>query len=375
MALATLINALKTRLGKRSTRPLEFLKSKEAFQHAALCERMRVDRNNSILSILMIELVDREPVDDGRLLLASILERQLRLTDTAGLAHDGRIGVLLPDTDEADAWKVATDVCEIYELEKKRPRCEVFIYPDNDDGDTPDYRFDLPEVSGPDLEKVGSSSQGSEAFFVRPPSFSKRMIDIAGALAGLAIAAPVICVVGLIVKLTSRGSVFYLQEREGIGGKRFYMYKLRSMHENADSLQEDLQALNEQDGPAFKIKKDPRTTAIGGFLRRTCIDELPQLLNVLKGEMSLVGPRPLPTLESMKCKPWQRQRLHVLPGLTCIWQVYGKNTVPFDQWMRMDLDYIDRQSTWFDLKLILQTAPSLVMPRRPHLWKPMKSLL
>jgi lipopolysaccharide/colanic/teichoic acid biosynthesis glycosyltransferase len=123
---------------------------------------------------------------------------------------------------------------------------------------------------------------------------------------------------------------------------------------------------SEQDGPAFKMRDDPRTTWIGRWLRRTSLDELPQFWNVLCGEMSLVGPRPLPTLESLECLPWQRQRLWVVPGMTCIWQVRGRNTVTFDQWMRMDLQYSRRRSLLRDLQLIIATAPSIVLKRGPR---------
>jgi lipopolysaccharide/colanic/teichoic acid biosynthesis glycosyltransferase len=134
------------------------------------------------------------------------------------------------------------------------------------------------------------------------------------------------------------------------------MYKLRTMHTGAEARKRELLAANEQDGPAFKMKNDPRVTPLGRFLRRTSIDELPQLWNVLIGDMSLVGPRPLPCDESSACTPWQRNRLDVTPGLTCIWQVKGRSRVSFDDWVRMDMQYLQRAGLLFDLKLLVQTV-------------------
>ena len=144
------------------------------------------------------------------------------------------------------------------------------------------------------------------------------------------------------------------------------MWKFRTMVANAEAKKADLMALNEQDGPAFKIKRDPRTTAVGRFLRKTSLDELPQLWNVLRGDMSLVGPRPLPCREADGCEPWQRRRLDVVPGLTCIWQVRGRSSVSFADWVRMDVEYIENQSIGADLKLLLLTVPAIVLRKGAH---------
>jgi lipopolysaccharide/colanic/teichoic acid biosynthesis glycosyltransferase len=144
------------------------------------------------------------------------------------------------------------------------------------------------------------------------------------------------------------------------------MFKLRSMRVDAEHLQAALRAQSEQDGPAFKMTNDPRTTWIGRLLRKTSLDELPQLWNVLWGDMSLVGPRPLPVAESLQCVGWQRRRLSVLPGLTCVWQVRGRSTVSFEDWMRMDLEYLRYRSFAYDVGLMLQTIPTLLLPRGPR---------
>ncbi len=194
----------------------------------------------------------------------------------------------------------------------------------------------------------------------------KRGVDIVGATLGLIISAPILAILAAMIKFSSTGPVVFSQWREGHGGRLFRIYKLRTMCADAHQYQLSLRDLSEQDGPAFKMRHDPRTTSIGRFLRRTSLDELPQLWNVLVGDMSLVGPRPLPARESRQCLPWQRQRLLVLPGLTCIWQVKGRNTVTFVEWMRMDLQYVRQRSLLGDLRLLLATGPSILLTKGPR---------
>ncbi len=179
----------------------------------------------------------------------------------------------------------------------------------------------------------------------------------------LLLLAPLFAIVALAIKATSRGPVFFRQKRSGLGGKEFVMLKFRSMVADAETRKRQLLAMNEQDGPAFKLKNDPRVTRIGRFLRRTSIDELPQLWNVLGGDMSLVGPRPLPCDEAQSCRGWLRQRLDVTPGLTCIWQVHGRSRVSFADWVRMDVQYIRFRSLGRDMKLLLQTVPAIMSQR------------
>lgn len=176
---------------------------------------------------------------------------------------------------------------------------------------------------------------------------------------------PTILLIGLIIKLEDGGPVFFKQERVGLNGRRFYCYKFRTMVVDAEALKAKLVGMNEQDGPVFKIKSDPRVTKIGKFLRETSIDELPQFFNVLKGEMSIVGPRPPVPPEVEKYKRWQLRRLSMKPGITCIWQVSGRNNVKFDEWMKMDMQYIDSWSLKQDFKIILQTI-GVVFLRTGH---------
>jgi exopolysaccharide biosynthesis polyprenyl glycosylphosphotransferase len=191
----------------------------------------------------------------------------------------------------------------------------------------------------------------------------KRMVDFAMALALLLVLSPVFLVLALLIKLTSKGPVLYRQTRCGLGGRKFTLYKFRSMQPDADLRREELEALNEVDGPVFKIKDDPRCTRVGRFMRKFSLDELPQLVNVLKGEMSLVGPRPPLPEEVEKYEPWQRRRLRMPPGLTCLWALEGRSQLSFRRWMELDLEYIANWSFALDWKILLKTIPVVLLGR------------
>jgi exopolysaccharide biosynthesis polyprenyl glycosylphosphotransferase len=188
---------------------------------------------------------------------------------------------------------------------------------------------------------------------------SKRIIDFAGALVLLVLTLPLMGLVAALIRLTSRGPIIFSQNRSGVHGRAFRMYKFRTMVTNAEQARAELEDRNEMVGPVFKVQNDPRVTPIGGFLRRTSLDELPQLWNVLRGEMSLVGPRPLPLYETANFGDvTQRRRMSVRPGLTCLWQVRGRNRITdFKDWVRLDLEYIDRWSLWLDVKILMRTVP------------------
>ena len=172
---------------------------------------------------------------------------------------------------------------------------------------------------------------------------------------GLILLSPIVLVIGILIKLESKGPIIFSQKRVGLNGKEFKMYKLRSMVANAEEIKEKLKEKNEMSGPMFKIKDDPRITKIGKFIRKTSIDELPQLINVLKGDMSLVGPRPSLPDEVKKFEPWMLKRLEVKPGITCYWQVMGRSSIGFEDWMKLDIKYVNERSFWLDIKLILKT--------------------
>ena len=186
-------------------------------------------------------------------------------------------------------------------------------------------------------------------------SIFKRMLDIFGAIIGIVLLSPVLLVVSILIKLESKGKVLFSQKRVGLNGKEFKIYKFRSMVENAEDLKKNLEDKNEMSGPMFKIKNDPRITQIGKFIRKTSIDELPQLINVLKGDMSLVGPRPSLPKEVENFEPWMLKRLAVKPGLTCYWQVSGRNSISFHEWMELDIKYVNEMSIYVDIKLIFKT--------------------
>jgi lipopolysaccharide/colanic/teichoic acid biosynthesis glycosyltransferase len=187
------------------------------------------------------------------------------------------------------------------------------------------------------------------------------MVDCLVSAALLAALGPLFLVVAVLIRLTSPGPVFFRQTRVGLNKRRFTIYKFRTMIANAEQLQDQLLSMNEMTGPVFKIKKDPRITSLGRILRKTSIDELPQLLNVLKGDMSLVGPRAIPLRDyQLFDQDWQRRRFSVKPGITCLWQIGGRNSIPFERWMELDMQYIDKWSLWLDLKILARTVPAVL---------------
>lgn len=193
------------------------------------------------------------------------------------------------------------------------------------------------------------------------PRTIKRSLDVIVASAALIVLLPVFALTAIIIKLTSPGPVLFLQQRMGLNKRRFRIFKFRTMVHHAESLIADLEKHNEMGGPVFKIRNDPRITAVGRILRKTSIDELPQLLNVLNGDMSLVGPRPLPVRDYEGFnEDWQRRRFSVKPGITCLWQVNGRSGVTFDQWMHLDIKYMDEWSLWLDVKILAKTIPAVL---------------
>ena len=189
---------------------------------------------------------------------------------------------------------------------------------------------------------------------------AKRALDVALSTLLLLLGMPVVLGIALVIKVTSRGNVLFRQTRCGLNGRLFTVYKFRTMVEDAEERRRELLHLNEMDGPVFKLRSDPRVTFFGRFLRRFSLDELPQLWNVLRGDMSLVGPRPPIPEEVAKYQRWQRRRLAMKPGLTCLWQISGRNDVDFDRWMQLDLEYIDSWSPLLDLKILLKTIPAVL---------------
>jgi exopolysaccharide biosynthesis polyprenyl glycosylphosphotransferase len=206
-------------------------------------------------------------------------------------------------------------------------------------------------------EAMTVSSHRSEGW----PTVIKSILDIVVSVVALILLAPLFFVVAVLIRCEAPGPIFFVQERVGLNKRRFRMYKFRTMVAGAERMQNELERLNEVDGPVFKIRYDPRVTRVGRFLRKFSIDELPQLINVVRGDMSLVGPRPLPIRDyegfDQDC---QRRRFSVRPGLTCLWQINGRSDISFDRWMELDMQYIDRWSLWLDLKILVKTIPAVV---------------
>ena len=193
---------------------------------------------------------------------------------------------------------------------------------------------------------------------------AKRLLDLAGAAVLILITAPILLLAAIATKLDSAGPVFFVQERIGLNKRRFRMIKFRTMSADAESRMQEIEHLNEKTGPIFKMRNDPRVTRVGRWLRKTSVDELPQLLNVLLGDMSIVGPRPLSLRDALRMEvAWQKRRFSVKPGLTCLWQVSGRSNLSFEQWMQLDLEYIDHWSLGLDASIMLRTIPAIVLAR------------
>ena len=214
---------------------------------------------------------------------------------------------------------------------------------------------ELTEVEGRPIISFSATPRNAEALFI------KRVMDITLASLALLVSAPMMAAIAIAIKLEDpAGGVFFGQERSGLYGRTFKMWKFRSMVSNAEALKAKLQAENEMDGPVFKMTHDPRITRVGRFIRKTSLDEFPQFWNVLVGEMSLVGPRPPIPAEVAQYERWQMRRLSMKPGITCIWQVSGRNNIDFKTWMKLDLQYIDNWSLFLDLKLLLKTPYAVI---------------
>jgi lipopolysaccharide/colanic/teichoic acid biosynthesis glycosyltransferase len=316
-------------------------------------ERMRTNRSGSPFSLLVLALRAMENRASNVKALEDLLLGRLRATDEIGSWSKHTLGVLLPDTTADEAEIVAQDLKMLTAAQSMTLDCEVYCYPSHRPPPRSDGTSDSHFHTGQPLEDL----------LVKKMPAWKRLMDVLGSLAGIVLLSPLMVVVALAIKLTSRGPVFFSQQRDGLGGKRFTLYKFRTMYADALRRKAELLPLNEQDGPAFKLANDPRVTPLGRWLRRTCIDELPQFWNVLRGDMSLVGPRPLDSEEAKFCEVWQRRRLDVTPGMTCIWQARGGSHISFAEWMRMDIRYIRLRSIWQDLGLLLETFIAVVRRR------------
>ncbi len=340
---------------------LRRLPSPKRFGKLLARERDRADRLGDHFSLLSLGVNDWWTGRSTLVRLAKLFRRRLRSTDEAGWLDRRHLGVILPGTPAWGAWTVADDLCRSFPAATPLPECKVYSYPADWIGaeETRAGRLGVRRRMAVRQRPVAPM----DVLFFQPLPAWKRALDVAVSGMALLVLAPGLAAMAAAVKWTSPGPAFFTQRRSGLGGKPFVLYKFRTMVLDAEARQRELRARNEQDGPAFKLRNDPRVTRLGQFLRATSIDELPQLWNVLRGDMSLVGPRPLPCAESDGCQGWQRRRLDVTPGLTCTWQVMGRSRVTFAEWVRMDLRYIGSRSLWSDVKLLVHTVPALLFRR------------
>lgn len=322
-------------------------------------------------------------------MLTRLLHRNLRMTDHKATLGPDKYGILLVDTSEAGGRSAADRLIQLadrhqlqldvdlrvhdpagFDPHHNEPRSSGQVGSDPEDRDPDEFDQD----GGDDLgnghrrrEDLAADRwkrvDGGVHVMVEDPLVPrpwlrmvvKRSIDIVGASVGLVVTGPIVLAAMAAIRRHDGGPTIFRQTREGLRGRPFTIYKLRTMVVGAEAAQAELRSQSHRDGPAFKLLDDPRVTPVGQFLRRSCIDELPQLWNVLKGEMSLVGPRPLPWHESRACDGWQRRRLEVRPGMTCDWQIEKSKVESFDDWMRLDLRYIDDIGLIRDLRLIART--------------------
>ena len=313
-------------------------------------ERMRTDRNGDPFCLVTFLAREQESAEDTFVNLVKILKQRLRYTDDIGWLDADHVAAVLPSTPLPGAMKVVDDVCRIFPTDSWPPLCAIYCYPSYSSGER------IPPVEQPESVPV----YAMETLFAERIAISKRCVDVVVAAVGLVVLLPLLLLIAASIKLTSRGPVLFSHPRTGLGGRSFVLFKFRTMIVGAEQEKARLMVLNELDGPVFKIRRDPRVMLLGRFLRKFCLDELPQLWNVLIGDMSLVGPRPLPCEEAAKCTGWQRGRLDVTPGLTCLWQIRGNLETSFADWVRMDLRYSRSRSLRHDFTLLLKTIPVVV---------------
>ncbi len=349
-------------------------------------ERCRADRTGGEFCLLVFTTA-AGTIDHAPEPLVQFLEKRSRCIDEVGCDAAGHVWFLMSGCPVREARRVGKQICSRVAANGSAWHCDVYHHASESTSTSlsnrrgsngngareEDSRFaggrpqessrqtalELSRQTATEEEESPAKSTG-ELFLCETPLW-KRSFDVLGAGLGLVCLAPLLLLIGLVVKFTSPGPAMFVQWRSGHGGRPFRIFKFRSMISDAPALKSSLLSGNERDGPAFKIIDDPRSTPLGRILRLTNLDELPQLWNVLRGEMSLVGPRPLPCDESAACAPWQSARLDVKPGLTCFWQSADhRETIPFDEWMRMDLRYAASLSPLVDATLVLRTLVKML---------------
>jgi lipopolysaccharide/colanic/teichoic acid biosynthesis glycosyltransferase len=403
MNVSDLLARLKSIVQFEQFRGLPGICSAKRFQTMLEGERCRADRNGHEFSLLVLDVRRSDENHIQIPHLAHVLIDRVRSTDRVGWLDNRRIGVILPYTSEAGAWRLADDVCQAMADRAAPPECSVYTYPSGRDGEngehseqlhfadlSPEWKTTSPEGFSMSAEHASSPNNGfasqqsradtvrnghevansPELLFARRLPLWKRGMDIVGASLALIVLSPLLLLVGLIIKIVSPGPIIFRQERLRCLGRMFSMWKFRTMGINTDaSIHKDhVVALINGDkngnldsrNPMVKLDSHPQIIPLGKFLRKMCLDELPQLVNVLRGEMSLVGPRPPLPYEVEEYPQWCYGRFNAVPGMTGLWQVSGKNRLTFEEMMRLDIRYARQESLWLDTKIILKTPLAII---------------
>lgn len=340
------------------------------FSEVVRRERARADRTCGEFALIVFSVDASGSGSHALRAAARHLAHRTRITDPNGWLSNDRFWLLMSDCPKSYSLRTAYDVCDTFSTASETITFEASHYSaqvrrrkEAPDREEPNTTGRANGVAPANADRSSPSTSLEKAFARHTPAW-KRAFDLAIAIPALVLLAPLLFLIGLLVRVTSTGPALYTQTRTGASGRPFSIYKFRTMTADAERQHANLMALNEQDGPAFKMRNDPRVTSLGRILRASCLDELPQLWNVLLGDMSLVGPRPLPVSEMERCQPWQRERLDVTPGMTCFWQIRGDRLkLAFEDWMRMDIEYARRRSFLLDLRVVLRTV-TFVFGRR-----------
>ena len=379
-------NIFRTRLRNRanflshlqSKRVLNGLCSVEEFCAILKRERGRSDRTGERFSLVVFDVDGTDTDLNAARRLIEVLTQRLRSTDELGWFDTRCVGAVLPNTSAESARRLASDISYESPVGKPIPAFEVYAYPSewlpgskenppNPSSTKSDSDGSAPSATQYDKNKAcnyTSIKGGIEPFLCRGIPVWKRIIDIIGSVIGLILLFPLFLCSAIIIKVVSPGPVVFKQKRIGYLGTPFFMWKFRTMRVDADPLehQEHLSNLIRGDAVLTKLDEnvDPRIIPFGRFLRYLGVDELPQLINVIRGEMSLIGPRPCCPYEAQEYLLWQRNRFNTMPGLTGLWQVSGKNNTTFKEMMRLDIKYSEQRSFWLDLKILLKTVPAII---------------
>jgi lipopolysaccharide/colanic/teichoic acid biosynthesis glycosyltransferase len=377
----------------------------ERFRSILEYERTRSIRSGQMLSLIVLDVSNSGVKVTAERHLGLALTGRIRSIDEAGWLDSQHIGVLLPYTSMTGARRLAEDICRSIETRSSPPQCIVYTYPlswffDNNgqsvqlnfqdissqvttmtssdfsisakyaEGRSFDFAAQCPQP-GKGPQNDGASAAGPVQFSSCPLPAWKRTMDIMGALSGLIVSSPLMLLITIIIKIVSPGTIFFKQQRVGYMGKMFTMWKFRTMKVNTDATTHrqylakliNSAAHNDENSakPMTKLENDPQIIPFGKILRQTYLDELPQLINVLRGEMSLIGPRPPLPYEVTEYLPWHKGRLDAVPGMTGLWQVSGKNKLTFNEMVYLDIQYWRKKSLWLDIKILLMTPVAILV--------------